>query len=335
MPQKLNRNEYLCQHSTAVLSALNKSAHHSEYLTHYTDTKQTEILAQKLALDLKVTQADIIFGHGAEDLLVKIFCFYRNKTLWLVNFTWTNYHIIAQGLGIEVKTYDCVQIKNEFSSNFASLLTDLQIQNQSDPLSSALICITTPNNPTGHSVSFEEIEALIKQFPQHIFLLDAVYDDYPSALAMLPQTYSNAIFLGSFSKYFGMPGLRVGFAIGNLPAGFKLNLGLAPQSVELCLTALSDKNWYAENRRQMMEFAQNLSLHKFKNITVFCTNATFILARIENQLLEEEFFEKAELITQVIPKYFQREGYQYLRWSLGENKWNEKIIQYLNIIDNI
>ena len=84
-----------------------------------------------------------------------------------------------------------------------------------------LIVITNPNNPTGTILSYDEIKRFVDAVPKNILvLIDEAYihfvreENYQTAVS-LSQEYKNVIVTRTFSKMYGMAGLRVGYAVGN------------------------------------------------------------------------------------------------------------------------
>ncbi len=82
-----------------------------------------------------------------------------------------------------------------------------------------LIYICSPNNPTGSTIRAEQMESLVNNAPPHVLIVaDEVYhhfattDDFPNSLAYVRQA-KNLVIIHSFSKAFGLAGLRLGYGI--------------------------------------------------------------------------------------------------------------------------
>ena len=77
----------------------------------------------------------------------------------------------------------------------------------------AFLC--TPNNPTGAVIANEDVRALARSFPQTIFIVDeALANPLEDGAAALARSEPNVVVLRTFSKAFGLAGLRVGYALG-------------------------------------------------------------------------------------------------------------------------
>jgi len=83
-----------------------------------------------------------------------------------------------------------------------------------------LVLICNPNNPTSTSVGLDQVEALLERVPRHVcVILDEAYCEYalalgdPYASVELLRRHQNLVLLRTFSKVYGLAGLRVGFAL--------------------------------------------------------------------------------------------------------------------------
>jgi histidinol-phosphate aminotransferase len=97
---------------------------------------------------------------------------------------------------------------------------DLHAMHQQINERTKLFFIANPNNPTGTLINQNELEGLLKSLPEHVILiLDEAYfeyathPDYPNGLDYVRQGY-NVIVMRTFSKAYGLAGLRVGYSIG-------------------------------------------------------------------------------------------------------------------------
>lgn len=137
------------------------------------------------------------------------------------------------------------------------------------------IYIANPNNPTGTIITNSELEALLKQVPENIIIImDEAYFEYASPLSSdYPDSTKinapNLVSLRTFSKAYGLAGMRVGYAVGNkvlIEAIRKVRMTFAPSNVAqaAALAALQDQEHVAKviklNRDALMAFS--LVLHE-------------------------------------------------------------------------
>lgn len=100
-----------------------------------------------------------------------------------------------------------------------------------------LVLVCTPNNPTGTTVGAAELEAFLDRVPPHVLVvLDEAYlefvtaEDAPDALAV-HRARPNVVVLRTFSKAYGLAGLRVGYAVAHEPVAEALRKAALPFGV--------------------------------------------------------------------------------------------------------
>ena len=156
----------------------------------------------------------------------------------------------------------------------------------------SLIFIANPNNPTGSFLSNSEIKLFLKEVdPNIVVVLDEAYHEYCSgqknSVEML-ETFKNLLITRSFSKAFGLAGLRVGYAIGSrslieylnrLRQPFNVNL-MAQQAACLALEDLA----FVENSVEKNEICKNFLEEKFKKLKIFSlpSKGNFLLVKVNN-----------------------------------------------------
>jgi histidinol-phosphate aminotransferase len=319
----LNRNEYFFAHPAPVLEALaGAPAGASQYAT----VALHEALIRELASGLGVRPEQVTLFHGAEDALVKLLSWHRQAARQIVvsDFSWLTYRDIAGGLGYEVRQTPCERSPRGFSTPLGPLAELLAAAD-----APTVVLLASPNNPTGHGLPFEEFLRLVARFPRHVFVLDGVYDAFASAFVGPAALFPNCYFVGSFSKLFGLPGLRVGYAVGPCPPGLKLALGLPAASLRAALAALGHRAAYERNRAVMSAFARELGRRRFAGVAALESDAPFVLVRVDRPELGADDFARAEAASGATPKYLEHGGARYLRWSLGPPSINARVESYL------
>ncbi|MBC6310390.1 histidinol-phosphate transaminase [Listeria sp. FSL L7-1582] len=205
-----------------------------------------------------------------------------------------------------------------------------------------IIWLCNPNNPTGTISSQQEVLTLLESVPKDVLVISdeayfeyATTAEYPDTFALLDQ-FPNLIIMRTFSKIYGLAGLRIGYAI--IPDALKdpLNIvrlpfntssiaqsaataALADQTfVEKCVTANTEglKQWY--------DFLKTRGLAYYKS------DANFIFFDTQR--------DAAELFNQLLQKgYIVRAGLKsnWLRITIGSEIENRECIQALaSILDN-
>jgi histidinol-phosphate aminotransferase len=105
-----------------------------------------------------------------------------------------------------------------------------------------LVCISHPNNPTGTTNGRAELDAYFARVPEHVLtVLDQAYfeyiddPDYPDGIAEYAKAGRNVLVLRTFSKIYGLAGLRIGYGVG--PAEIVTGIGKVRRAFDLSTPA--------------------------------------------------------------------------------------------------
>ena len=317
-PLLLNRNESHFE-PVAELKALFDTWDWSGSLRFYAKREELRALEKGLLAHLGVSDiAQVCLFHGAEDALLKVFL-WKNAScrhLILPDFSWNQYLNLAAGLGFSLKEFAVRQQADAHSFDLAHLrqvLSELQ-----EP---GVVLLPCPNNPTGHTLDPALAAHLVGEFPQHTFVLDGVYEPFPSRYCVPLAKHDNAIFISSLSKFFGLPGLRFGFAVGRFPRALQMDLGPQRLAVATARTVLECVPKFSE-QWDFMNLQSN-SLReavraKIPAATAFQSCTNFLLLEVGKETNSALLAAKR---LNMEPKSFQRSTNSgtksYIRWSLG------------------
>lgn len=168
-----------------------------------------------------------------------------------------------------------------------------------------LIFIANPNNPTGTMITHRQLSDFMERVPHSVLVVvDEAYaeyvtdNDYPDTLA-LRKKYPNLIILRSFSKIYGLAGLRIGFAIADesLAGGLKKNripYFLNYLSEAAALAALDDVQFInrcsTRNRRERDFMFRHL---KKAGYTVAPSQTNFLFVYLEDEKRKEQLHKRA------------------------------------------
>ncbi len=326
----LHRNEYHFEHSPRVTQILNTAITH-HLVSSYAERETLSTFVESLADKLAVSPQQITLYHGAEDALFKLLGWASSRTMRVYTTTWgwAEYMRMMQGFNLNVHQTPLRSSANQFfhpTEEFAC-----ELAKSSEP---ALVLLASPNNPTGHAINTNEIVQLAHQFQQHTFIIDSVYSEFGSKSFSLLAQANNVVNLGSFSKFFGLPGLRCGFAVGKVPDAHAMALGPSPLAVAICTAALSDMDHYGRHWQTMQLTAKRLqSLETGKAGRFFKTAAPFVLFQCSERISEVQI-EEAEKKAEVRGKVFPAQGALYIRWSLTSPEAETKILECLRILED-
>jgi len=112
--------------------------------------------------------------------------------------------------------------------------------------------LCSPNNPTGSALPVALIAALVEEYPGTLFVLDEAYCDLLSTPQWMPAllTAGNLVILRSMTKYWGLAGLRLGYAVADVSLAAPLRAAAPPWNVNACaqaagVVALADLDHHA------------------------------------------------------------------------------------------
>ena len=214
---------------------------------------------------------------------------------------------------------------------------DLEAMARAVEADTRVVFIANPNNPTGTFVSYERIEALLQSVPGCIVVLDEAYNEYlPPDMRVDTvkwlKKYPNLVITRTFSKAYGLAGLRVGYALANPLIADLMNrvrqpFNLNSVALSAATAALDDMEFvarsYAENRaglKQIEAGALALGLDFIPSFGNFITIRVGRANEIFKRLL------KRGVIVRPVAGY---ELPEHLRVSIGTPEENERFLAAL------
>ncbi len=170
-------------------------------------------LVRRLAQELGVSESQLLIGNGSNEIIELLARGYlsegdevlSSETSFLV------YPILAQACGAK---YVSVPMK-DFRFDLRALADAVTERTK-------IIFIANPNNPTGTYVTEQEVQDFLARVPPHVLVcFDEAYvdfveaADFPHMLFYIKSNRPNVVILRTFSKAYGLAGLRVGYAVGS------------------------------------------------------------------------------------------------------------------------
>ncbi|MCL4557734.1 MAG: histidinol-phosphate transaminase [Deltaproteobacteria bacterium] len=205
-----------------------------------------------------------------------------------------------------------------------------------------LIFISNPNNPTGTIVPRKDYERLIKGTPGHVIVVDdAAYrefvrsDDYPDGIDYLKRKERNLVALRTFSKLYGLAGLRIGYGVTTPELAGYLERVRQPFNVNslaqtAALAALDDRAFIEKtlkNNREGLDFLYG-ALDRM-GVRFMPTQANFFLIKVAPSMTAKQAF-AALLKRGVIVRDMTSYGLEsYIRINVGTPYENRKFVREL------
>jgi histidinol-phosphate aminotransferase len=179
-----------------------------KWYNRYPDPHQ-EAIRQKLSSIKGIPAENIFIGNGSDeciDLLYRAFCEPGRDNIIINPPTYGMYEVSANIQGIEIRRANLLE-------NFQ---LDLEKIESLIDANTKIIWICTPNNPTGNSIYFQDIETILNNF-DGIVVADEAYINFARQKSMITllNEYPNLVVMQTFSNAWGLAGLRVGMAFSS------------------------------------------------------------------------------------------------------------------------
>lgn len=248
----------------------------------YPDPLQTE-LKQRIAAKKNVDSSQIFVGNGSDeaiDLLFRIFCEPGADEAIICPPTYGMYGVSAAINDVLVRE---VRLTEEFQLDANSILGAPTPRTK-------LIFVCSPNNPTGNLMRRDSIIEIASKF-NGIVVVDEAYIDFAGEPSMIDELRSlpNILILQTFSKAWGMAGLRVGLAFASAAIIDLLNRVKPPYNVsgiaqQAVISALDTGEaviaaWIKETLEQRDRLIQEIGRLELVE-KIFPTDANFVLVRV-------------------------------------------------------
>ena len=337
MPEEityLDRNENNYGPAPACYEVLRTST--LEYFSWYSKDfvrGVKSVLSERLAKEFGVPENSVLLGYGAEDLLKQaVHCYLaKDETILIPTHSWWYYKSIASEKGGISVEYPIVPGADSFAYDVESLL---RVAAQHKP---RLILISSPNNPTGNSLNFTDLSTILRKTTNAIIVLDEAYWGFGSRqtndIKDLISEFPNLIIIRTFSKYYALAGIRIGFAFlgKNLTLLSQYSaryLGYNRLSERLALAALDSRDYYTDIGRKMVQDKETYyrELGRIPGFKAYRSDANFILADVPAQwkaALKDHLAQKKLTI-----KFFSEAHLENcVRITIGTQEQNRRLIE--------
>jgi histidinol-phosphate aminotransferase len=266
----------------------------------YPDDSMTK-LKNALGKKMDVSTENIIIGSGSDqviEFLIHAKAAHGSKIL-MNSITFAMYEIYSKHIGAEVvRTASQEHNMDEF----------YELYKKEKP---EIIFICTPNNPTGDALDADKIYGFLKKIDNDtLVVIDGAYMEYAIAkdpkkeiiVKDLIKEFENVIYLGTFSKAYGLGGMRVGYGVADakiIKELYKLRppFNITTLSLEAASVALEDDEFVKksvtlnlEQMKRYEEFAKEQKIdiiNSYTNFVTLCLNPNQNSSKISSDLLQK------------------------------------------------
>ena len=297
-------------------------------LNRYPDPLQKK-LKTKIAFEKQVRQEQIFLGNGSDeaiDLLIRIFCNPGKDEIITLPPTYGMYKVSAAISDVKVVT---VPLTDDFKIKTKEVLDRVTER-------SKILFICSPNNPTGNDIPLEQIIELLENF-KGILVVDEAYIDFSEqeSCTKLLEKYPHLVILQTFSKAWGLAGIRLGMAFANSEIIQLLNKVKPPYNINqltqaAALKALDNVNEKEANIQSTLQQRDFLE-QAFSNLDfikkIYPSDANFLLVQMDHSRVVYEFLLKNNIIVRDRSSVIGCAG--CLRFTVGTPAENERLITAL------
>ena len=286
----LDRNEFNFEPSEKVVEAIR--SFDPKDLCFYTriyDQGKKSVISVRLSEIYHVPEEQVLLTYGGEDMLKNAIHYFLsvnsqlstpNTTILIPEFSWWYYNRVASECGGTFEMYPLHEKDDTFAYDVDEVI---EYTNRVHP---RMLLLASPNNPTGNSLSPEEVSRIMENIPNDTMVL--IDEAYASFMNMDTGYISRTL-----SKFYGLPGLRCGFGfIGKGHEQFEsyVNkyLGYNRFSEAVALAALDSDEHY-RHVADDMEWGRQLykrCLGSLPGFKVYKSVANFILIKYPSEKKE-------------------------------------------------
>lgn len=323
---KLASNENPYGTSPKVLQSIQLEA-----MSLYPDDSYYE-LKDGLAAHYGVDSQNIVIGSGSDQIIE--FCIHalhkEGLKILHAGVTFAMYGIYAKLYGAEViKTPDNAHNLAQFLESYQTHKPDI-------------IFLCVPNNPLGECLESKQIEDFLTQIsPDTLVVIDGAYQEYTtykdSTRSINPSrfitTYPNVIYLGTFSKAYGLGGMRVGYGIAQkdiITALHKVRppFNITTLSLQAAIQALKDQEFIhsciQKNFEEMARYEKFAKDHAIEYIPSYTNFITYHSDKIQSSKCCQWLLERG-IIVRDLASY----GLNAFRITIGTKEQNTRVLAFI------
>jgi len=324
-PYSSARDEYTGE--AAVFLDANENPFNKPY-NRYPDPHQRK-LKSKIAGIKHVAPENIFLGNGSDeaiDLVIRAFCEPGTDNIISISPTYGMYQVAADINNVEVRK---VLLTPDFELDTKALLS-------SADKNSKIMFVCSPNNPTGNCFREEDVRLLLETFPG-IVVVDEAYIDFAPEKSLLPKlsNYPNLIILQTFSKAWGMAGIRLGMAFAmssiinvfsKIKYPYNVNILTQEKAFEQLAENANMQKWVdalLDERKRMVSALEKMSFVR----KIHPTDANFVLIAVNNPERIYNYLVEKKIIVRDRSNVALCEG--CLRITIGTSDENNMLLEAL------
>ncbi|MCF8057624.1 MAG: cobyric acid synthase [Desulfocapsa sp.] len=300
-------------------------------ILHYPDPTASK-LKESIAEELNVAADTVLVANGSTELLYQLPRVLDCKRAVIPVPCYVDYLKVMEVAEVPVLTIE-LEEKKGFLPDFQMIGETL--------LPRDLLVLGSPNNPTGRVIAAKKIINLAADYPLVTFLIDEAFLPFVEGGKSVAGAGANIITLHSLTKFYAIPGLRLGFGVFPKAVAAKLEKLMPPWSVNSLAQkvgerAIADRRYQKESKKYLLSckesFLQGLAL--FPDLTIYPSEVNYLLIRVKGGvtvLAVKKKLESRNILIRDCSNY-RGLGADFFRIAIRSEKENNLFLQALSTI---
>lgn len=334
---RLHLNENLFQPSPKCLEVLKNITMEDLYLY---DLTHSDELQDALSASTGISANNIFVHNGSAEVIKSIFSILLNEndTVLIPAPGWSYYKSVADEKFAKCISYEVCEGADSYEYNVDDLLEKARCHTPK------IIVVTSPQMPTGCTIAYEDIERIIQENANSVIMIDEAYwgygiDDNIFEKKIITK-YSNVVITRTFSKFYGLANIRIGYGLCSYPLRRTIGLDLplfraSGISRKIAIAAVEDKAYYDAMKKESNEIRDWFTdeLNKIEDVKAFRSESNYVFIKLlhadadkvraymeENNILIRLFRDKDALRLRITvgPKDIMERVLYQLKRALGQ-----------------
>ncbi|MFO7906309.1 MAG: cobyric acid synthase [Planctomycetota bacterium] len=304
-----------------------------DQLVHYPDPECDEFVGALAEVD-GVLPEEIVVGNGSTELLYALARVVRRDRAVIPVPSYSDYAEASLRAGMEVKTIRLNE-SNAFALDWRQVGEELR--------GNEAVFLAQPNNPTGRAFDADDFRRLASAHPRTLFVVDEAFAGFVEGLESLAkQPAANVVVVRSLTKFYAIPGLRLGVAFAPVKLATRIRGQIPPWSVNTLAqavgaAALLDTRYAEDTRRsttrERKELQNNLSDIDALHVYPGCAN--YLLVKLNRSgmdapALAERLLEKRIAVR--VCDNFEGLDERFFRVAVRSGEDNRRLVDALQAI---
>jgi cobyric acid synthase CobQ/L-threonine-O-3-phosphate decarboxylase len=255
-----------------------------EQVVHYPDPESHELVAA-IARHALVPAEQIVVGNGSTEILFALARALKRRRALIPVPCYADYMTAAREAEMEIALLSLDE-RSGFALDWSALEKRLR--------GGEIVFLGQPNNPTGLAFDTGRFRAFAAEHPDTTFVVDEAFAEFVADYATLMRDVGeNVVVLRSLTKFYAIPGLRLGFGVARAETAETIRRRLPPWSVNALaqavgVAALADADYARRTREYVRAQRESLSqaLQELPGLYVYPGAANFLLLRLNRADLD-------------------------------------------------